>query len=396
MSPAVSEATHDIIVVGGGPAGAIAALVCARAGASVLLLEKRKIPRDKVCGEALIPDAIRLLRRLQIHDQVRRNAWPVSALRIYAPSGDQVDIRGECMTIPRRELDTILLRQAEAAGAVILDGAEVSAFHSTSERALVNVRISGREREFEASLVILATGAATKMLERFGLEHRAAPSAIALRTYFELPSGRPEDRLHIWFEQPVLPYYGWIFPMGQGIYNVGVGGSGANLRELFEVFSNDCVEARRILDGGRRLAPLKGAPLRTSLAGSQTSADRLLAAGEAVGSTYALTGEGIGKAMESGALAAEFAVEALSRGRFDAAYLRNYDAALEERFRKAFRQYQSAERWLRYPRIANLLARKARRHQAVREMLEDMLAERRYPTDVLSLGGLLKLFLLYR
>jgi flavin-dependent dehydrogenase len=206
----------------------------------------------------------------------------------------------------------------------------------------------------------------------------------------------PQDLLHIWFEEPVLPYYGWIFPMGNGLFNVGVGGNRANLRELFARFISECSDARRMLEGGRRLAPLKGAPLRTSLTGAQLSAERLLVAGEAAGTTYALTGEGIGKAMESGALAAETALAALERGRFDPAFLSRYDELVENRFRQAFRQYQAAERWLRHPWIANLLARKAGRHQAVRGMLEDMLSEKRYPTDVLSPVGLLKLLFVYR
>jgi geranylgeranyl reductase family protein len=396
MSQTASSATHDIVVAGGGPAGPIAALVCARAGARVLLLEKRRIPRDKACGEALIPDAIQLLRRLNLYDRVRSRSWPARALRIYAPSGEHVDVRGECMTLRRRELDATLVGMAAEEGADVQDGAEATAFSATPGGALVGVHSSGRDREIRTAIVILATGAAAKILDRFNLKHRTESSVIALRTYFELPSGTPEDLLHIWFEKPVLPYYGWIFPMGNGIFNVGVGGNRANLRQLFALFTGKCSEARRMLSGARMLKEPQGAPLRTSLVGTAPSAERLLVAGEAVGTTYAMTGEGIGKAMESGALAAEIALEALARGRFDAAYLRRYDEALERRFRKAFRQYQSAERWLRHPRIASSLVRKAGRHQEVRGMLEDMLAERRYPTDVLSLGGLLKLLLLYR
>jgi geranylgeranyl reductase family protein len=392
-------ATSDVIVVGGGPAGAIASLVCARAALSVVLLEKSRRPRDKVCGEALIPDALDLLRRLDIHSEVAASAWPVEGLRVYSPNGSHVDIRGECLTIRRRELDATLLDIAERDGVRVIDGAEATGFKAGPHGAAVTADRSGEPLELRSRIVILATGASAKALGVFSVPHRKAPSAMGVRTYFRTPAGRPQDMLRIWFEKPVLPFYGWIFPLGGDIFNAGVGAvfstgrDRPNLRELFVRFTKECRQARALLDGCEQLSPLKGAPLRTALTGARPSAERLLVTGEAAGTTYPLTGEGIGKAMETAALAAEVAIEAIASGRLAEDYLRRYDDLLERRFRRVFRQYEAAQRWLRYPFIADLLARKARRHHAVRVLLEDMLAERCYPTELLSAWGILKLLL---
>jgi geranylgeranyl reductase family protein len=389
----------DVIVVGGGPAGAIASLVCARAGLSVTLLERSGIPRDKVCGEALIPDAIGLLRRLDIDSKVAASAWPLEGIRIYSPNGGHVDVRGECLTIRRRELDSKLLAAAGSLGVEIIDGAEATGFAAETGHASVRANRSGEHFDLRSRIVILATGASSKTLARFAVPHRQAPSAMAARTYFRVPAGRPQEMLHIWFERPVLPFYGWIFPLGDGIFNAGVGAvfargrEKANLRELFVRFTEQCSQARAMLRGGEQLSPLRGAPLRTGLSGASPSADRLLVAGEAAGTTYPLTGEGIGKAMETAELAAEVAVEAIGAGRFDGSWLGRYDDRLERRFRRTFRQYEAAQRWLRYPFVADLLAGKARRHDEVRGMLEDILSDRRYPTEALSLWGILKLLL---
>jgi geranylgeranyl reductase family protein len=389
----------DVLVVGGGPAGAIASLVCARAGLRVLLLEKSRLPRHKVCGEALIQDSIDLLRRLGIYSEVASAAWLVEGLRVYSPNGEHVDIRGECLTIRRRELDSLLVGLAEKQGVTVFDDAEATGFQAGRSHAVVTAGHSKRAREFRSRIVILATGASSKALRSFSVLHRQAPSAMAVRTYFRLPEGRPQELLQIWFEKPILPFYGWMFPLGENVFNVGVGAAFSknrgrpNLRDLFVRFTRDCRQANRILEGGERLLPLKGAPLRTALTGAKPSADRLLVAGEAAGTTYPLTGEGIGKAMETAALAAEIAVDAVGSGRFEEIHLRRYDEELELRFRHVFRQYEAAQRWLCSPFIANLLAAKARRHDAVRGMLEDMLAERRHPAEVLSVWGLAKLLL---
>jgi flavin-dependent dehydrogenase len=296
-------------------------------------------------------------------------------------------------------LDAKLLDLAKGDGVEVIDGAEATGFTVETDHAAVRAKRSDEPLELRSRIVILATGASSMALRCFAVPHRLEPSAMAARTYFKLPADRSQELLRIWFEKPILPFYGWLFPLGDGILNAGVGAvflkgrAKPNLRDLFDRFTRECRQAREMLVGGERIAPLHGAPLRTTLTGARPSGDRLLVAGEAAGTTYPLTGEGIGKAMESAELAAEIAIEAVRSGKLERSHLGRYDEQLEHRFRRAFRQYETAQRWMRHPFIANLLADKARRHDEIRVMLEDMLAERRYPTEVLSVWGVAKLLL---
>jgi geranylgeranyl reductase family protein len=383
-----------VVVIGGGPAGAVAALHLAGAGARVTLLEKEALPRTKVCGDALIPDSLAVLSSLGLLDRVSAEARPARGIRIYAPNGRPVDVEGTCLCLPRKRLDGVLVAAAEESGARVLSGAEALSYGVRSSRAYVAVRRGGGTEEVAAKLVVLATGASAKVLARFGVPHRSEPSALALRGYYRLRADVPEDLLHIWYERPVLPGYAWMFPVGDRVFNVGAGvfrgprGAPPNLREVFERFRLGCARAREMLEGATALGPVRGAPLRTNLQGSQLVADHLLVTGEAIGSTFSFSGEGIGKAMETALLAARAAEEALASGRFGARDLAGYPLAVASKLRSKFTHYAAAERWLRYPRIVNLIAWRAARSRALGRLLSDILNERRDPTDLLSARGL--------
>src|SRR5215216_2974340 len=102
MSPASS---CDVLVIGAGPAGSAAARTLALAGATVVLVDQRPFPRDKVCGDALIRDSLGGLVYLGVDEIVRREAWRGDALRVYAPGGAHVTLRGEFACLPRERLD---------------------------------------------------------------------------------------------------------------------------------------------------------------------------------------------------------------------------------------------------------------------------------------------------
>jgi geranylgeranyl reductase family protein len=392
--PATTTDTADAVVVGAGPAGSTAAHLLARGGARTIVLERHRMPRDKSCGDALLPDALAVLRDLGLHDEVRAAGHAIGLVRIYAPNGTPFEVSGEFVTVARRTLDALLVRNAVAAGAALVEGARVSGFERDADGVTVRGTVDGAARAWRAPIVVLACGADSGTARAFGLLRRPAASAVAMRTYWRLRPDVDASSLRIWYERPLLPGYGWIFPMGGGVFNVGAGvlcderGGAPNLHELLETFVSQCAAAREDLRGGTPLDPLRGAPLRTSLCGTAPSAERVLACGESVGATCAFTGEGIGKAMQTAQVAAEVALRALSAGRFDAASLREHDERLEARFRTHFRQYDVAQSWLRHPWVVNFVASRARRSTRVRRALEDALAERGPPTAVLSLPGL--------
>ncbi|MDQ6639482.1 MAG: FAD-dependent monooxygenase, partial [Pseudomonadota bacterium] len=107
----------DVVVVGAGPAGSAAAQLLARAGRDVVLVDSQAFPRDKVCGDGLIPDAHRALDRLGVLTQVMAEARSATTLACIAPRGGRIDVPGRLAVLPRKRLDEIVCRAAVAAGA---------------------------------------------------------------------------------------------------------------------------------------------------------------------------------------------------------------------------------------------------------------------------------------
>lgn len=392
----------DVVVAGAGPAGAIAARVLARAGADVLLLEARSFPRPKVCGDALIPDSLALLREEGLLETVSPHAHAAEAIRVFAPSGRSVRLSAPFLTIRREHLDAMLVEAAVAAGARLVENARVSGPRRDGAGVISGLYAErgGERYEVEAPLTILATGAASGMLEAFGVRTRRQPSALALRAYWRVPALDPTE-LIISFERSMLPAYGWVFPMRDGEANIGVslfldnGRTGENLRDLFVRFTTQCPHMRDVLLGAEPLGDVRGAPLRCALEGAEALGAGLLVAGEALGTTYSLSGEGIGKAMESGRLAARAALVALEVGRFDRATLARYEVSLRDaHFPQKFAQYKEAQRWMNRSWAANLLTWRAQHSQGVRGALEAVLREEVAPSDVMSTRGLLRTLVL--
>src|SRR5262245_35962483 len=212
----------DAVVVGGGPAGSIAALILARRGIRVSLLEQKHFPRDKVCGDALIPDAIALLESVDLLAKVEAEAHRAHAARVFAPDGGSVKLEASLLTIKRVVFDSILARAAQDAGANLIEGLCITGPLKNDAGVVTGVRgrdDHGDDVEIDAPITILATGAASQMLASFGVMDRSQPSAVALRTYYEMPNLDPNE-LIISYEKPVMPGYAWIFPLGNGQANV--------------------------------------------------------------------------------------------------------------------------------------------------------------------------------
>jgi flavin-dependent dehydrogenase len=220
---------------------------------------------------------------------------------------------------------------------------------------------------------------------------------MALRAYFEVPASLAAElqALTLMYDSAVTPGYGWIFPGPERVFNVGVGffhdawrrPRCTNLRELWAGFLASCAPAAQIRRFGRQLTPERGAPLRTSLRGARIARPGLMLVGEAMGTTYAFSGEGIGKAMQTGLLAAE----CLARDPEHAEAL--YEQELRERFLGRYTAYRIAQDWLSFPVVCRLLARRAQHAGYVRAQLEGLLAETADPRDLLSLHGLARAML---
>lgn len=384
----------DVLVVGAGPAGSAAAITLARAGVDVVLVDSHAFPREKVCGDGLIPDAHHALRRLGVLDEVMAQAQPVTHAGLVAWRGGRVDVPGTLAVLPRRELDDIVCRAAVRAGARMHAPARFVAPLEV-DGVVVGAQLSQGEstREMRCRWLLLATGAVPQALIAAGMALRQSPSGVALRGYLQHESMQARiDKLEVVWHRAVAPGYGWIFPCRHGVFNIGVGvfdGRDTNLRSLFDAFTRVYPNARELVAGGRWVGPLKGAPLRTSLEGARFSRPGLIVTGEAAGSTYAFTGEGIGKAMETGMLAAEAVLA--GRGHDEASVRAGYEARLAA-LKPRFAMYERANSINRHPWLTDLVIWRGRRSPRVLRRMSGVLDETSNPGQLLSAKGFYRLF----
>jgi len=399
--------TTDVLIVGAGPAGAAAAITLARAGREVLIIDQHDFPRDKICGDGLIPDALQALTQLGVLDQVRALAKPVKGITCHGPKGGVLDIPSGLAVLPRKALDQLLVQAAIAAGATFQTPYRYSHPVTDGDRTVGAIAQGPSDTlDIKANWTIMATGATVAALQSADRCTRALPSAMALRSYVHNPTFKGlNERLHISWHKSYAPGYGWIFPCPDGVFNIGVGLYGMhttswrhrlaqlsglgrlrpskpNLNALFKLFISTNPLAQSLMEKGTLMGDIKGAPLRCSLEGAKPASAGLLVTGEAVGSTYALTGEGIGKAMETGILAAQSLLARLN----DAQTIAHYETALNQLTPK-FDIYRRANVINHMPWLIELAIKRGNKSPKLVKRMSLVLEEKANPAKLFTARG---------
>jgi len=392
----------EVLVVGAGPAGSACARVLAQAGRDVVLVDTHAFPRDKVCGDGLIPDCHAALKRLGLHERVAARAKFAGAVRFVASNGNSFPIEGELSVMPRREFDALLCAAAVEAGAHMHAPLRFVRPLRNEAGRVIGARLSGSagEHSLSSRWLVLATGANANALVAADMCLRRTPSAMALRRYVRHVGLQDElaELRFIWHPR-LSGGYGWVFPGPDQMFNIGVGISfeedrsswrwpwqrqrAPSLHALFQTLLEVDPLAARLMREGELFGNSKGAPLRMNLDGARWSAPGILVAGEAAGATFETSGEGIGKAIETGMAAAQ----ALQIDGDDANIQRNYEQHLQVLLPR-YRAYEQAAIFNRHPRFVDFLVRRGMSSSVVRQRLADVLAEKRLPGSLLSWRGI--------
>ncbi|GLU49225.1 geranylgeranyl reductase family protein [Nocardiopsis ansamitocini] len=333
--PPANEA--DVIIVGAGPAGCTAAYYLAQAGVDVLLLEKTSFPREKVCGDGLTPRAVKQLTSMGVSYEgdgwVKNHGLRIigGGARLELPWPDLAEYPGIGLVRTRYDFDQILVNQAVKAGARLLERTTVTepVIDERSNR-IVGVAAKNSEGDrvhFRAPLVIAADGNSSRLSVAMGVRKRDdRPMGVAVRTYFTSPR-HDDDYLESWLElwdrsagkDVLLPGYGWIFGVGDGTSNVGLGilNSTASFgkvdyRELLRRWTQSMPEEWGFTEENQQ-GKILGAALPMGFNRTPHYARGLLLVGDAGGMVNPFNGEGIAYAMEAGHIAADVVAQALSR-----------------------------------------------------------------------------------
>ncbi|MEI2704816.1 MAG: geranylgeranyl reductase family protein [Ilumatobacteraceae bacterium] len=355
MAPdSATSLTTDVLIVGGGPAGAAAGYWLARHGHQATIVERKSFPREKTCGDGLTPRAVHQLDQMGLSESLTafhqyqglRATGMGRELELSWPSHPVYPSYG--YVVRRRDLDTMVARNAVAAGATLLEGHE--AVEPLLDRGFVRGAVvrrkDGAELSINARYVVVADGANSRFGRALGtFRTREWPYGTAIRTYWQSP--RHADA---WIESALdvkdrnghpMPGYGWIFPVGDGTVNIGVGllstfrdFKSVNTTHLLDAYAHQIADRWEIDPTTPECRATSG---RIPMGGSvgPKAGPTYLVVGDAAGSVNPFNGEGIDYAYETARMAASVLHEALSAG--DPTALQRYPKLLEDEYGDYFK-----------------------------------------------------------
>ena len=391
---------HQVLVIGGGPAGAATGYWLAKAGIDVAIVEKGVFPRDKTCGDGLTPRAVTQLQDMGLSDELER-FHKYSGLRTIA-HGRTMELAwpdhpihpNYGYVVKRCDLDTFVADNAVAAGAVMHQGTEAvgPVFEGGQLMgATVKHKASGETYELRSDFVVVADGAKGRFGRALGTaRNRAMPQGMAIRGYYESP-------LHAdpWIESALdvrdrqgnaVPGYGWVFPLGDGTINVGIGllstfsgFKSVNTSHLMTEWAHTLPDYWGIAPPAPIEAPPGG---RLPMGGSVNPkvGPNWLVAGDAGGSINPFNGEGIDYAYETGRIGARLLRESIEGG--SAIPLQRYPQLLDDEYGLYFKVGRLFAQIIGRPALMHQLTRVGMRSRTLMEWVLAIMANLLRPDEL--------------
>ena len=399
----------DVIVVGAGPGGSAAAFHLARHGLAVELLEKAEFPREKVCGDGLTPRAVRQLVTMGVDTQapgwVRNKGLRVigGGIRMELDWPDLASYPNYGLTRTRLDFDEILAKAAMAAGAELRTNTTVTGPVLDDDGRVVGVSAQvGDEKEpveYRAPVVVAADGVSGRFALSLGIAKRDdRPIGVAVRRYYKSAAKHDDDYLESWLElrsterggDVLLPGYGWIFGMGDGRVNVGLGVLNSstafgktNYRNMLTDWLSTTPDDWGMNDEANADGPIMGAALPMGFNRVPHYTRGVLLVGDSGGMVNPFNGEGIAYAMESGEIAADVIVQALARpaGPERERALGNYATELKARFGGYYRLGGWFVKLIGNPHIMRVATKHGLPHPTLMRFVLKLLANLTDPRD---------------
>jgi menaquinone-9 beta-reductase len=408
----VEAKARDVLVVGGGPAGAACAYWLAEAGHDVLLVEKKRYPREKTCGDGLTPRAVKELESMGLAEALAdhhrfeglRSIAFGRTLELKWPSHPDYPSYGYVVT--RKDLDHMVAERAVKSGATLWQ--ETEAIEPIVDGGLVRGAVvrrkeggggadgadpteTGTTEEVRARYVVVADGSLSRFGRALGTaRNKDFPQGMAIRGYYVSPRhDEPwiESHLDVRDKQGnVLPGYGWIFPVGDGRVNVGVGllstfnqWKSVNTSHLMDAFV-DWAPKSWELSPETSCGPPTGGRLPMSLSVGPRVGPTWLVVGDAGGAINPFNGEGIAYAYETGRFAAETLGVALKTG--NGLALRDYEARLATEYELYYKVARAFVRIIGNPQAMRLLVSTGMRSRTLMEWVLRIMANLLRPDEL--------------
>jgi geranylgeranyl reductase family protein len=398
----VSPRRCDVLVVGGGPSGSACAYWLATAGHDVVMVERKRYPREKTCGDGLTPRSVRQLEDMGLGEELAGAGHRYAGLRSHGFGRtlelrwpDHPDLPEYGYVITRKDLDALVAERAAKAGATVWDGAE--AVEPVVENGLVtgaSIRSKygdGPAAAVRARYTVVADGANSRFGRSLGTSRdRSYPLGMAIRGYWSSPR-HDEPWIDSWLDirdksGNVLPGYGWIFPVGDGRINVGVGllstfnqWKAVNTTHLLQSFAEYAPSSWEIRPE-TACGPPTGGRLPMGLSVSPHVGPTWILAGDAGGAINPFNGEGIAYAYESGRFAAEAVDLALATG--DGMALRTYESRLRSEYDLYYRVARAFVRVIGHPELMKILASTGMRSRSLMEWILRIMANLLRPDEM--------------
>lgn len=373
----------SVLVVGGGPAGTSAGYWLARAGHDVTLVEKKEYPRDKTCGDGLTPRAILQLTDMgfdfdvpEFHRITGLRSYAGDDLMIEMPWPEHSRFPNWGGVIRRRDLDQQVARLAEKEGVRVLE--KTTATPVIEEGRLTSVELSngGEQRVVTPEITVIADGSMNRFGRDLGTSRRRDyPMGLAARGYFSSPMSTDpflESQLDLRDSSgATMPGYGWVFPLGDGTVNVGVGLLSTFKRwkhvNTTNMMSDYVATAPEYWGLGEeaQLSKPTGGKLTMSFSKGPLVGGNWITVGDAAGAINPWNGEGISYGYETGRIAAEHVSDALGAG--DPGLLRRYPQRLEDQFGLYYKMARIFVKLIGYPSVMRTLAHTGLRNRPLME-----------------------------